>query len=62
MKKHRRLAAPGKQQPSAPTQDAALPVAIFKNSLRTWRAQWQAGKAADQAGATDQQSEPKTGP
>jgi serine/threonine protein kinase len=59
MKKQQRLAGTGKQKPPLMTPEADLPVAIFKTSLRSWQARWQARKAADQAGAAGRQGEPE---
>jgi len=58
MKKQKRLARPSKRQPPLVTQEAGLPPAIFKNSLRLWQARWQARKVADRTGLPDQQAEP----
>jgi hypothetical protein len=54
MKKQNRLVEPGTQEPSLVGQDADIPVAIFKNSLRLWQARWQARKAGGQAVAGEQ--------
>jgi len=59
MKKQKRLANPGNQHSPAGAQDAILPVAVFKNSLRRWRDQWQAQKADQPPGQTEQQADPK---
>ena len=59
MKKQKRLSESGTQQSSQAKPEEAIPVAIFKNSLRLWQARFQARKAMDQSVASDPRTEPE---
>ncbi len=59
MKKQKRLEDTGKPQSALGRPEETPQAAIFKNSLRSWQARWQARKATDAAAPTEQPEEPK---